>query len=92
MNSKDFVDKVSQKAGIGADEAEKLLSALVSCMLDELSDGNSISMQGFGSFEVREKSGRKIYNPSSKAYIDVPSKTTVAYKMSGVLKERLNGV
>ena len=85
MNSKDFIDKVSQKAGIDAGEAEKLLSALVSCMLEELSDGNSISMQGFGSFEVREKSGRK-------AYIDVPSKTTVAYKMSGVLKERLNGV
>lgn len=90
MNSKIFVERLSQKTGMDAGEAEHLSSAFVDMMLEQLASGNVISVQGFGNFEAREKGGRKIYNPSSKTYIDVPSKTTVAYKMSGVLKERLN--
>ncbi len=90
MNSKVFVERLSQKTGMDAGEAERLSSAFVDMMLEQLASGNVISVQGFGNFEAREKGGRKIYNPSSKTYIDVPSKTTVAYKMSGVLKERLN--
>lgn len=90
MDSKGFVERISQKTEMDAGEAERLSSAFVDVMLEQLAAGNVVSMQGFGNFEAREKGGRKIYNPSSKAYIDVPSKTTVAYKMSGVLKERLN--
>ncbi len=91
MNNQEFVERLSRKIGIGADEAANLSSAFVASMVEELEDGNSISIQGFGNFESKEKGGRKIYNPSSKAFIDVPSKVTVAYKMSGVLKDRLNG-
>ena len=47
-------------------------------------------LQGFGSFEPREKASRRIYNPTSKTYMVVPSKTTLSYKMSAALKAQLN--
>lgn len=90
MDSKEFAEKISKKTGQSAEEVSRLSSSLVSAMLEQMAAGNVISVQGFGNFEAREKKGRKMYNPSSKTYMDVPSKTTVAYKMTGALKERLN--
>ena len=59
-------------------------------LMEEIANGNSVTIQGFGSFEPREKASRRIYNPTSKTYLVVPSKTTLSYKMSVALKTQLN--
>jgi DNA-binding protein HU-beta len=59
-------------------------------VLSDVAEGDSVTIQGFGSFDAREKARRKIYNPTSKTYIVVPPKKTLGYKMSAALKERLN--
>ena len=50
MNNQEFVERLSRKIGIGADEAANLSSAFVASMVEELEEGNSISIQGFGNF------------------------------------------
>lgn len=90
MTNKELLEKLSQKTNFSMDEVKKLSSSLIDAVLEGVSDGNSVSIQGFGSFEPREKASRKIYNPTTKTYMVVPSKKTVSYKMSAVLKDRLN--
>ena len=90
MTNKEFLEKISQKTHLGMDEVKELSSSLVSAVLQEIADGNSVTIQGFGSFEPRVKASRRIYNPTSKTYLVVPSKTTLSYKMSAVLKTQLN--
>ena len=84
------MEKVSQKAHLEMEEVKNLSSALMEAVLEGIADGNSVAIQGFGVFEPREKASRKIYNPTTKTYMVVPSKTTLSYKMSAVLKERIN--
>ena len=90
MNNKEFIEKVSQKTNFEIEDVKDLSSALIGAVLEEIADGNSLTIQGFGSFEPREKARRKIYNPTTKTYMVVPSKTTLCYKMSATLKDRLN--
>ncbi|MBO4672956.1 MAG: HU family DNA-binding protein [Bacteroidaceae bacterium] len=90
MTNKEFLDKVSQKTGFKMTDVKSLSAALIDVVLESIAQGNSVTVQGFGSFEPREKASRKIYNPTTKDYIVVPSKTTLSYKMSATLKEKLN--
>jgi len=90
MTNKEFLEKISQKTRLEAEEAKQLSSLLIGTVLEKIADGNSVTIQGFGSFEPREKASRRIYNPTSKTYMVVPSKTTLNYKMSAALKAQLN--
>ena len=90
MTNKEFLEKISQKTRLEAEEAKQLSSLLIGTVLEVIADGNSVTIQGFGSFEPREKASRRIYNPTSKTYMVVPSKTTLNYKMSAALKAQLN--
>lgn len=90
MNNKDFIEKVSQKTNFETADVKELSAALVGVLLDEIKNANSVTIQGFGVFEPREKARRKMYNPATKDYVVVPPKTTLGYKMSAALKERLN--
>ena len=90
MTNKEFLEKISQKTHLEMDEVKELSSSLVGAVLEEIAKGNSVTIQGFGSFEPREKASRRIYNPTSKTYLVVPSKTTLSYKMSVALKTQLN--
>ena len=90
MTNKEFLEKISQNTHLEMDNVKELSSSLIGVVLDEIADGNSVTIQGFGSFEPREKASRKIYNPTSKTYMVVPSKTTLSYKMSAALKAQLN--
>ena len=90
MTNKEFLEKISQKTHLEMDDVKELSSSLVGAVLEEIAKGNSVTIQGFGSFEPREKASRRIYNPTSKTYLVVPSKTTLRYKMSVALKTQLN--
>jgi DNA-binding protein HU-beta len=90
MTNKEFLEKISQKTRLEMDDVKELSSSLVGAVLEEIAKGNSVTIQGFGSFEPREKASRRIYNPTSKIYLVVPSKTTLSYKMSVALKTQLN--
>ena len=90
MTNKEFLEKISQKTHLEMDDVKELSSSLVGAVLEEIAQGNSVTIQGFGSFEPREKASRRIYNPTTKTYIVVPSKTTLSYKMSVALKTQIN--
>ena len=90
MTNKEFLEKISEKTHLEMDDVKELSSSLVGALLEEIANGNSVTIQGFGSFEPREKASRRIYNPTSKTYLVVPSKTTLSYKMSAALKTLLN--
>ncbi len=90
MTNKEFLEKVSRKTELDLEEVKELSSTLIGVVLGGVAEGNTVAIQGFGTFEPRAKAPRRIYNPTTKTYINVPSKTTLSYKMSAALKDRLN--
>lgn len=62
--------------------------SLLSDMTQGLQEGNIVTIQGFGTFEVKKKAERITVNPTSKQRMLVPPKLVLAYRPSGQLKEK----
>ena len=88
MNNKDFTSELSRRLGYTIKDTSELMSSLLSDMTQELQEGNVVTIQGFGTFEVKKKAERITVNPTTKQRMLVPPKVVLAYRPSGQLKEK----
>jgi DNA-binding protein HU-beta len=72
------------------EQTEIYVRQFVDVFVKEISAGKVVSVQGFGNFESKEKTARKMYNPSTKSFKIIPKKVVLNFKMSGALKEKIN--
>ena len=57
-------------------------------MTQELQEGNIVTIQGFGTFEVKKKAERITVNPTTKQRMLVPPKLVLTYRPSAQLKDK----
>lgn len=88
MNNKEFTSELSRRLGYTVKDTSELISSLLSDMTQQLEEGNVISIQGFGTFEVKKKAERISVNPITKQRLLVPPKLVLNYKPSTLLKDK----
>ncbi|MDR3119045.1 MAG: HU family DNA-binding protein [Mediterranea sp.] len=88
MNNKEFTAELSRKLGIPAKETTPMIESLLSVLVEELQNGKSVAIQGFGSFEVKKKAERISVSPTTQERMLVPPKLVLSYKPSSALKEK----
>ena len=88
MNNKEFISELSQRLNYNNKETTRLVSSLLSIMTQELQDGNTIAIQGVGSFEVKKKLERISVNPVTQQRLLIPPKLVLTFKPSISLKEK----
>lgn len=88
MNNKEFISELSRRLGYTNKETSQLVSSVLNIMTQELQDGNTISLQGFGTFDVKKKLERISVNPVTQQRMLIPPKLVLAYKPSVTLKEK----
>ena len=64
------------------------MSSVLGIMTQELQEGKTIAIQGFGTFEVKKKMERISVNPSTQQRMLIPPKLVLNYKPSITLKEK----
>mgnify|MGYP002926279030 CR=1 FL=1 len=79
MNNKEFTSELSRRLGYTLKDTSELVTSLLSDMTRQLEEGNTISIQGFGTFEVKKKAERISINPASKQRMLVPPKLVLSY-------------
>lgn len=89
MTQKQFINELAKNAGMTTTEASDTLEQFAAIITDCIVNDQSVMLQGFGSFEKKTKAERKMYNPSTKTYHVIPGSTTIAFKPSTLLKEKL---
>jgi Bacterial nucleoid DNA-binding protein len=88
LNNKEFISELSNKFGYTNKDISQLISSVIGIMTQELQEGNVISINGFGTFEVKKKMERVSVNPATQQRMLVPPKLVLAYKPSSLLKEK----
>ena len=88
MNNKEFTSELSRRLGYTLKDTSELVTSLLSDMTRQLEEGNTISIQGFGTFEVKKKAERISINPASKQRMLVPPKLVLSYRPSNTLKDK----
>ena len=91
MNKKDIVEAINNTVGFSKRETGQIVDRALDLMKSALADGEAVMISGFGKFSVRQKGARKGRNPKTGESITLPERKVVTFKVSRVLKERVNG-
>lgn len=88
MNKTGLVELVARYLGGGTSkaQAERAVNAVLQGMSTGLKKERSLSLSGFGTFEVRARKGRLLINPRTGAPMKVRPGKRVAFRAGKALK------
>lgn len=89
MNNKEFIAELSRRLGYTVKSTSSLVDGFVAEITDSLENGDMVSIQNIGSFEVKKKQERVVVNPSTQQRMLVPPKLVVNFKASASFKEKM---
>jgi DNA-binding protein HU-beta len=89
MTKADLVAKVAADAGITRVVAEKAVNSLVAVVTEALAAGEKITLVGFGTFEVAQRSAREGRNPRTGQTLKIPPSKVVKFRVGSKLKDEV---
>lgn len=90
MNRTDLVKAIANKDGIDQDVVATVVDSLLDVIRLSLSIGEEVSLRGFGRFEPKSMVPTVRRVPKTAEIVQVPSRTSVRFVPSGVLRQHLN--
>ncbi len=91
MKKAEFIQAVSEKAGLSKKDTQKAIDAALETISDALVAGKSVSFIGFGTFSTATRAARKARVPGTDKVVDVPSGKAVKFKVGKKLKDSVVG-
>ena len=79
MTRKDLIDKVAKEFGLKKKDAEAIVKFIFQEIAETVKKDERVSIQRFGSFELRELKERKIRNPRSGEAVRIPTRKKVVF-------------
>ena len=90
VTKQDFVDRLTQKTGMGKRDAQKAVDAFLDTVTDSLTRGDSVTFTGFGKFSVAHRAERQGVNPRQPGQkVTIPAATVPKFSAGTGLKERV---
>ena len=90
MHKSELVATMAELAGTTQAVAGKLLDAFMTTVEETLKKGESVQINGFGSFEVKVRAEHDGINPLTKEKIHIAQSKTPSFKAAKALKEAIN--
>ena len=83
----DVVNSVVEKTGLSKQEANAAVDAVGATIIEALSNGDSVGLIGFGTFETKNRPARTGRNPQTGEPLDIPAKTVPVFKAGKRLRD-----
>ncbi len=90
MNKSDLIEAVANQADISQSSATRALDALVAAITSGLKRGESVTLSGFGTFNVKERPARVGRNPRSGEPIQIAASRAIVFKPGKAIKDGIN--
>ena len=90
MNKAELIEAIADAADLTKAEAGRALDGLVDAITAALKHGDTVSLVGFGSFQVKERAARQGRNPQTGATIDIAAAKIPSFKAGKALKDAVN--
>lgn len=92
MNKTDLINAVAGATGMTKVDSEKSVKATLDAITNQLASGESVSLIGFGTFSVSERSARVGKNPRTGESLEIPAKRVAKFKAGKALADSVNVV
>lgn len=89
MNKGELIDAIASTTNVTKKEADAILAALVDTIMAEVSQGNKVTLVGFGSFERRERQAREGRNPKTGEKMQLCATRVPAFSPGKLFKEKV---
>jgi DNA-binding protein HU-beta len=90
MNKAELIDAVASSADLSKADATRAVDAMVDNITESLRNGDSVTLVGFGTFEVRDRAARSGRNPQTGETIQIKASRAPAFKAGKALKDAVN--
>ncbi len=87
----DLTESVYEEVGLSRNESSNLVEAVLKEISDNLVRGEQVKISSFGSFQVRQKSGRIGRNPKTGQEVPIAPRRVLVFRPSQVMRDRING-
>ena len=92
MEHKQFIEELQSRLGKDKKEIDNLFSDMLQILKDRCGQMDTLSIQGFGTFEPRKKMERVSVNPATGKRMLIPPKIVLGFKPGTVIKNRLKDI
>ncbi|MFP5350777.1 MAG: HU family DNA-binding protein [Gammaproteobacteria bacterium] len=90
MNKTELIDKVAQSADMNKASASRAVEAIFDTIAASLREGDSVTLTGFGTFSVSNRSARNGRNPRTGETITIAASRNPKFKAGKGLKDAVN--
>lgn len=90
MTKVELITQVAEMTGLSKKAADEAVSAVLESITKALESGDRVSLVGFGTFEVKERSERTCVNPQTREKITVSACKVASFKAGKNLKDAVN--
>ena len=90
MKKPELAAAIAEKAGVTKEKAGEIINALTDEIANAMAKNDPVTLIGFGTFSVRERSARSGKNPQTGATIQIPASKSVGFKPGKALKDAVN--
>jgi DNA-binding protein HU-beta len=90
LNKSELVGKIAEQAGVTSAQAEQIVGALFSSIVEAAKGGDKVAWPGFGSFSVSNRAARSGRNPQTGATIEIAASRALRFSPASAVKTALN--
>lgn len=82
-----LLEQMAAKAGVTKKAADDAVRAFTDVVSEALSKGDSITLTGFGTFQISNRAARQGVNPRTGAKLQIPAMKVPKFKAGKALKD-----
>ena len=86
----DLIEAVYNEIGLSRVESSEIVEAVLDEVSTALVSGEEVKLSSFGTFSVRQKSGRIGRNPKTGEEVPITPRRVLSFRASHVMKDRIN--
>ena len=90
MNKKDLVEIVAEKGNLTKKESEEIITIILETIIKAVSEGERVTLVGFGSFEARERQPRQGIHPKTREKLNIPAARIPTFSVGKFFKDTVN--
>ena len=90
MNKADLVEAIAKAADLSKSSASRSLEAMLGAIEDSLRRGESVTLAGFGTFQVGARAARTGRNPRTGDVVRIKAAGVAKFRAGKALKDAIN--
>jgi DNA-binding protein HU-beta len=91
MNKAELIDKIAKDAGVTKTQANESLDSFTNAVVAALKKGDRVTLVGFGTFSVSERSARNGRNPQTGEVININARKVPKFKEGKEFSAKIAG-